>query len=449
MDTFITEKIKIDSLKALKTLVNIPSVNQTQNGTLAFPPFGREVDHALKETLSLCEKLGMDTFYDPEGFYGYADYGEGEEMVGVLCHLDVVPADDEESWESAPFTATERDGVLYGRGTQDDKGPTVAALYAFKAVVDEHPSFNRKIRFVFGTDEETLWRCVRLYKHHEQMPDLGFVPDATFPLTYAEKGLLQAKLKGPGAAKLKIQCGGAPNVVPDKAEYKGAEVEALAKVLEQLDIDFSYEEDTVTVHGKSVHASTAYDGINAINLLAKGLVGFQPHPMISFLAEKVGRETNGFSLFGEVKDDITGELTFNVGRLTIDQEHSEVLLDLRIPVEHDPETLIEQLKEISERYGLEYEKVDQLPSLHVSKDSELVQTLMQIYQEKTGDTTSEPRTGGGATYARSMPNMVAFGAHFPDSPSLAHQVDEGIKLDEFYQAMDIYAEAIYQLCVEN
>lgn len=448
MNTFITDKIKTESLQALKKIVAVPSVNQTQNGTLAFPPFGRNIDLVLKETLAICERLGMDTFYDPEGFYGYADYGEGEETVGVLCHLDVVPAEDTENWESDPFVATEREGVLYGRGVQDDKGPTIAALYAFKAVMDKHTSFNRKIRFVFGTDEETLWRCMQAYKLHEDLPDLGFVPDATFPLTYAEKSLLQVKLTGPGAAKLRMKCEGAPNVVPGKAEYVGEEAEALAKVLEKLDIDFSQEDETLTVHGKSVHASTAGEGLNAITLLAKGLVGFHPHPLISFLAEKVGRETNGYSLFGEVKDEITGELTFNVAGLVIDDAHSEVLLDLRIPVEHHPDELMEKLEEVTELYGLEYEKVDELPSLYVSKESELVQTLMNVYQEKTGDTESQPRTGGGATYARSMPNMVAFGAHFPNSPSLAHQANEGLVLDEFYQAMDIYAEAIYQLCVE-
>jgi predicted dipeptidase len=288
-----------------------------------------------------------------------------------------------------------------------------------------------------------------MYKQHEEIPDLGFVPDSSFPLSYAEKALLQVKLKGPGAAKLRINCGGAPNVVPGKAEYVGSEADALVKVLDQLEIPFTREGDKTIVHGRSVHASTAYDGQNAITLLAKGLVGFQPHPMISFLAEKVGRETNGFSLFGEVKDDITGELTLNVGNLVIDDEHSEAILDLRIPVEKDPEEILAGLQEISELYGLEYDIIDQLPSLHVPKDSELVQTLMNVYQEKTGDMDSKPQTGGGATYARSMPNMVAFGAHFPDSVSLAHQVNEGIKLEEFYQAMDIYAEAIYRLCVKE
>lgn len=448
MNSFITEKIKAESLQSLKKLVNIPSVNTTGNGLIAFPPFGKDVDQALKETLTICERLGMDTFCDPEGFYGYADYGDGEEMVGVLCHLDVVPAATE-GWTSPPFKATEREGVLYGRGSQDDKGPTIAALYAFKAVMDYYPSFNRKIRFIFGTDEETLWRCMNFYKKHEELPDMGFVPDSVFPLVYAEKSLLQAKIKGPGAAKLILDCGGAPNVVPDQATYVGENADSLSAALKQSGVDYSYTEETVTVYGKSVHASVAYDGVNAISLLSKALVGFQPHPLLAFLAEKIGLETNGESLFGEIKDDITGELTVNVARLIINKENSEIVLDLRIPIEYNPADLAKRLKEAAEDYSLEYELVDQLPSLHVSKDSELVQTLMNVYQDKTGDTKSKPETGGGATYARSMPNLVPFGAHFPESLSLAHQVDEGMKLDEFYKAMDIYAEAIYRLCVKS
>lgn len=447
METFITDSIKIESLRILKKLINIPSYNTQQNGLLAFPPFGKNIDLALKETLAVCDKLGMDTFYDPEGFYGFAEYGDGEETVGVLCHLDVVPGGNPDDWDSDPFKATERNNVLYGRGAQDDKGPTVAALYAFKAVIDKYENFNRKIRFVFGTDEETLWRCMNVYKKHEELPDLGFVPDATFPLTYAEKGLLQARLIGPGAAKLNMKCGGAPNVVPDRVEYVGVDVENLAKTLDQLNIEYSMEGDKLTVHGKSVHASAAFDGINAISLLAKGLVSFQPHPAISFIAEKIGQETNGYSLFGEVKDDVTGELTLNVASLVISDEGSEIVLDLRIPINYDAENLVPALEKAAALYGLEYEQVDALPSLYVPEDSELVETLMSVYQDKTGD-MSKPHTSGGATYARSMPNMVAFGAHFPKTQSLAHQVNEGIILDEFYQAMDIYAEAIYRLCVE-
>lgn len=445
MTEYITEAIKQESLNSLKKLVNIPSYNTQTESAGSYPPFGKGIDQVLKEALKLCEELGMDTYYDPEGYYGYADYGDGEETVGILCHLDVVPEGDRAKWHTDPFTATEKDGVLYGRGTQDDKGPTIAALYAFKALVDAGEVFNRKVRFVFGTDEESLWRCMDAYNKHEKMPDMGFVPDGAFPLTYAEKGLLQFKLIGPGSEKLKLDCPGSPNVVPAVAAYNGEEKEALAEVFENTGIQYELTEEGIKVYGKAVHASTAYEGINAINLLVQQLISTQSHPALSFLAEKVGNETNGFSVFGEVNDDITGELTFNVASLLINEEKSEMMIDMRIPVSFEQTELVERLKEVIANYGLEYQEFDALPSLHVQKDSALVKTLMNIYREKTGD-LQEPMTSGGATYARSMPNMVAFGAHFPGSPSLAHQENEGIILDELYKAMDIYAETIRQLC---
>lgn len=445
MKNYITQVIKEQSLSSLERLVNIPSyITQAESEEGGFP-FGEGIDRVLKETLQLCKELGMDTYYDPKGYYGYADYGEGKETVGILCHLDVVPEGDTAKWHTSPFVATELDGVMYGRGTQDDKGPTIAVLYAFKALVDAGETFNRKLRFVFGTDEESLWRGMDRYKQYEEIPDMGFVPDGAFPLTYAEKGLLQFKLTGPGSDKVKLNCPGAPNVVPAAADYQGVEKKSLAEAFSQKGIRYKLTDEQITVYGKSVHASTAFEGVNAINLLATQLAVFQPHPAISFLAEKVGEEANGFSIFGKISDEISGQLTFNVASLRIDENHAEIMIDMRIPVSFSSTELVKQLKEVAADYGLEYQKYDELPSLYVPKDSLLVKTLMDIYKDKTGD-LKEPMTSGGATYARSMPNMVAFGAHFPGSPSLAHQENEGIILEELYKAMDIYAEAIYQLC---
>ncbi|WP_208560688.1 M20 family metallopeptidase [Marinilactibacillus kalidii] len=447
MENYITEAIKKDSLAALKTLVDVPSYLEQGNTNEIRKPFGEGIDRALKAALALCETLGMNTFCDPNGYYGYADYGEGEETVGVLCHLDVVPEGDRAKWDTDPFVATEKEGVLYGRGTQDDKGPTIAALYGFKALVDAGQTFNRKIRFVFGTDEENLWRCMEAYKQNEKMPDMGFVPDSAFPLTYAEKGLLQFKLTGPGSEKLSLNCSGALNVVPAVATYDGNKQQDLAQILEKQGTSFEQNEKELVVFGKAVHASTAFEGVNAITRLVAGLAEFQLHPMLSFIAEKVSQETNGFRIFGEVEDEMTGELTFNVASLVIYAHTSEMMVDMRIPVSYYQEDLVRRLKEVISEYQLTYQTYDALPSLYVPKDSQLVETLMNIYREKTGD-MQEPLTAGGATYARTMPNMVAFGAHLPGSPSLAHQENEGIILEDFYLAMDIYAEAIYQLCCQ-
>lgn len=443
MKNWITEKHQKESLAALKRLIDIPSVNAA-DGT-SFPPFGKAIEECLTEALTICEELGMTTYHDPAGFYGYADYGQGEELIAVLCHLDVVPAGDLALWETDPFQAVVKEGVMYGRGSQDDKGPTIAALYAFKAVVDSGVAFNKRIRFVFGTDEETLWRCMAHYNLKEEQPTKGFVPDSAFPVTYAEKGLLQAKLIGPGSSAFALACGDAFNVVPGNAQYQGKDAQLVSQKLAELGISQTLTDQTVTVNGKAVHSSAAGQGVNAVNQLATGLVQVHSHPMLQFLAEKVGTETNGFSIFGEVKDEMTGELTFNVATIKVTETKSEIELDLRIPVSYPAADLVPLLEKAAAAYGLTYEEFDHVPALYVPKESDLVQTLTTIYQNKTGDQT-QPITSGGATYARTMKNMVAFGAHFPDTKSLAHQANEGISITEMVQAMDIYAEAIFQLC---
>lgn len=443
MKIWVTKAHQEESVIALKKLIDIPSVNEGDGAT--YPPFGQAIANCLAEALGICEELGMSTYSDPEGFYGYADYGQGEELVAVLCHLDVVPAGDLGLWDTHPFHAEIKDGVLLGRGSQDDKGPTIAALYAFKAVIDKGITFKKRIRFVFGTDEETLWRCMEQYNLKEEQPTMGFVPDSAFPVTYAEKGLLQVKLIGPGSSDFILNCGEAFNVVPDRASYQGKDANLVSEKLAEMGVNQTLDEQTVTVNGKAVHASIAGQGINAINQLATGLVQVYQHPALKFLVEKVGNETDGLSIFGEIQDEMTGELTVNVATIHVNKTKSEIELDLRVPVSFPITDLIKRLKKVVESYGMTYQEFDRVDGLYVPKESELVQTLMTIYQNKTHDTT-QPLTSGGATYARTMKNMVAFGAHFPTTKSLAHQSNEGISLNEMYQAMDIYAETIFQLC---
>lgn len=446
MKSIITKIHQEASTEALARLINHESV-ATSDGTTN-PPFGQGIALCLKEALQICKELGMTTYEDPAGFYGFADYGVGAELVAVVCHLDVVPAGDVTLWKTDPFVATIKEGVMYGRGSQDDKGPTIASLFGFKAVVDAGYQFNKRIRFIFSTDEETLWRCMAAYNKKEEQPTMGFVPDGSFPLVFAEKGLLQVELIGPGSSDIQLQAGDALNVVPAKACYHGSELTAVMKKLTQLGIEFDLTETEVTVKGKAVHASVAQLGENAINLLAMGLAPAVPHPALTFLAEQIGKQTNGATLFGEISDDVSGELTFNVGLLNVSDESSTIGIDMRLPVKSDKEALMKQLAKVAESYGLTLKEFDYVPAIYVPKESPLIQTLLKVYREKTGDLT-EPMTSGGATLARTMDNLVAFGAHFPESKSLAHQANEGQVLSEMYQAMDIYASAIIELACEK
>ena len=441
MKNRIKNDVKEQYLNSLQTIISYPSVlNEGENGT----PFGQAIQDVLEKTLELARELGFQTYIDPEGYYGYAEIGQGEELLAVLCHLDVVPAGDLEDWQTPPFEATLKDGWLIGRGVQDDKGPSLAALYAVKSLLDQGLAFTKRIRFIFGTDEETLWRCMNRYNQIEEKADLGFAPDSSFPLTYAEKGLLQVKLHGPGWEDRPLQAGRALNVVPDKATYKGERLEELLPVIEQSGVNYTEETGAVTVLGLSKHSKDAAEGVNAIVGLAESLSLIQPHPALLFIADDVGEDATGAALFGEIKDEPSGALSFNIATLSIDEEQSEIGIDIRIPVLADKGALVERLTEVAASYQLQYEEFDYVAPLYVPLDSPLVSTLMEVYQEETGDQTPA-MSSGGATFARTMENCVAYGALFPDALQTEHQANERAKLDDLYRAMEIYAETIRRL----
>lgn len=437
----IKDDVKEQFLDSLQTIISYPSVlNEGENGT----PFGQAIQDVLEKTLEIAQEMGFQTYLDPEGYYGYAEIGQGEELLAVLCHLDVVPAGDLKDWKTPPFEATIVGDYIVGRGVQDDKGPSLAALYAVKSLLDEGIQFSKRIRFIFGTDEETLWRCMNRYNQMEEQADLGFAPDSSFPLTYAEKGLLQVKLHGPGWDDLPLEAGQALNVVPDKATYAGHRIEELLPVLEQSGVQYSQTDHSVTVMGVSKHSKDAAEGVNAIVGLAESLSLIQPHPALLFIADAVGEDATGAALFGEIKDEPSGDLSFNLATLVIDQEQSEIGIDIRIPVLADKEALVACLQEIAASYQLEYEEFDYLAPLYVPLDSPLVSSLMAVYQEETEDRTPA-MSSGGATFARTMENCVAFGALFPGTEQTEHQANERAKIEDLYAAMEIYREAIQRL----
>jgi predicted dipeptidase len=436
------KQLQNDLINAIKELVSIPSVISEASKEY---PFGENIDKALKKTLLICERLGFKTYYDPEGYYGYAEVGEGEEMIGILGHLDVVPAGALDVWNHDPFEPVLEDGKLYGRGTQDDKGPTLTALYAAKALMDLGVTFNKRLRFIFGTDEESLWRDMKKYMAKEEKPILGFTPDSTFPLIYAEKGLLQVILEGENESNIILDGGNAFNSVPDNIIYTGDRQEELKAKLINLGYEYEITEAGVKVIGKSAHAQAAEKGINAISRLAIALKSLGiTSKVIEFITNEINEDPFATKIFGNCEDRDSGKLKFNIGKISL-KEKEVLSIDIRIPVTVDKEEIVHKLSKTADRYSLAYREYDWLKSIYTPKDHFLIQTLMNVYQEVTGDMTSQPISSGGATYARAMDNCVAFGAMLPGSTKTEHQPNEHIVLDDLFVAFEIYAKAIYKL----
>ena len=352
-------------LKDLDRVISIPSYLQEDNSKY---PFGENIQKALEEMITICKELGFRTYIDPEGYYGYAEIGSGDKLVGVLGHLDVVPPGDLSKWENDPFKPVVKDGKYYGRGAQDDKGPTLAAIYALKTLLDCGFELKYRVRFIFGTDEENLWRDMPKYVEKEEMPTIGFTPDSKFPLIYSEKGLLQCKLIAKNESGLVFKGGDAMNSVPSNMIVPKSD--ELVEMLKELNYEFKEKDGKIEIVGKSVHAQVAETGINAINRYMHALTKLGKESKSGrFITENLIGYDFAEPIFGVVKDEHSGELKFNVGKIEFTEENEILGIDMRIPVTYDKEKIVEVLTKKAKEYGFEYTQHDYLKSIYVPLDN--------------------------------------------------------------------------------
>ncbi|MDL2253575.1 Sapep family Mn(2+)-dependent dipeptidase [Ruminococcaceae bacterium OttesenSCG-928-I18] len=425
----------------LAALVAVDSKNMPPENR---KPMGKGPYEALTTMLDIAKELGFETFLDPEGYYGYAQAGGGEQLLGVLGHMDVVPAEDKENWNTPPFELTEKDGVLYGRGVQDDKGPTLASLYALKLLLQSGFVPSMRVRFIFCTDEESMWRSVQKYVEKEEHPTIGFTPDSSFPLTYAESGLAEYYLTASESESVTLTGGSSLNAVPATASTPYEE--AVEKALASLGYEYRKTEGRLECFGKAVHAKDADQGVNAITRLCQALVRAKKGGrMLKFVVEK-GADPNGIPLFGQVEDEPTGKLMFNIGTADFKPGSQKLGIDIRFPVRYPYEQVGTLLQKAAEPYGLQVQEYDSLRALHIDVDTPLVKTLLQAYQEVTGDTKTPPLATGGATFARSMDNIVAYGAALPGAPVTEHQPNECVAIEDLKVAIAVYYRAFELLC---
>ncbi|HXG23682.1 MAG TPA: dipeptidase PepV [Chthonomonadales bacterium] len=446
-------------VEALCGVLRIPSKKEAPAGPDA--PFGRPLREALDYTLNLCRTLGFRV-KDVDGYAGHAEFGEGEEMVAALGHLDVVPEGD--GWQHPPFGAAIDDGYIYARGAADDKGPTYATLFAAKALMESGLPLRRRVRVIFGCDEESGFGCVKHYWEvaKEERPVLAFTPDASFPLIYAEKGIsnlvLERHLETKEAPLRVIEARGGlrANMVPESAEARiigepAALYGAVVALMRHWDKNIRFEPDAkgiwVRASGKSAHGSKPLAGDNAIGRLAHALLQVDlpiDRPWLSWIVKTVDGFGEGLGL--QARDDIAGPLTNNLGILEMEGNLVRLTYNIRYPVTWTINELLARLQPVQEAKGWNLTRHTDSPPLYVPLDEEPVKTLLRVYREETGDTETQPGTMGGGTYARATPHAVAFGAGFPNgSDGPPHEPDERIGIDSLLRATKIYAHAFYEL----
>ncbi|WP_144523994.1 dipeptidase PepV [Bacillus pumilus] len=454
---------KDDLIEDTQSFLQIESVLDEDGGKEG-KPFGEKVDQALQFILKKGEDEGF-TVKNVDGYAGHIEYGEGEDIVGVLCHVDVVPAGD--GWTTPPFSADIRENKIFARGAIDDKGPTMAAFYALKMLKDTGMKLSKRIRMIIGTDEESDWRCVDHYFKHEAMPQIGFAPDADFPIIHAEKGIIDAIVsftyqhteQHQRYTLKQFTSGMRLNMVPDEATAivtvaQDQDVESLKTAFEayladnQLSGEVKNAENGLqfTLKGESVHAMEPAHGTNAGIHMANFLSGQElDQDGLAFTSQinaLFDQDTRGKKLGIACKDDISGDLTLNVGTIRYTQsEEAKLGLNVRYPVTADGKYVKKGIEGIK---GATLLKFDDSPPHHVSKDHPLVKTLQRVYEEQTGNPAHLIAIGGG-TYARSLEAGVAFGPLFPGRPDCAHQKDEYIEIDDLLRATALYAQAMYEL----
>lgn len=414
--------------QSLSEIIRIESIKSSDTAPGA--PFGREIRRALDYALELAEQMGFVT-RQFDGYVGEVEFGSGETVLGVLGHLDVVPIGG--GWTKEQGAV--EDGVIYGRGAVDNKGPVLASLYAMKELKDEGFCPNKTVRLIMGCDEESGFGCMEHYAAIGRMPDEGFSPDADFPLVICEKTIFQLKLDIDSswlkdAGVVELSGGHRTNMVADHASVSINEGGKVTK--------FEFL-------GRSAHGSTPQEGDNAIWKLFGFLGGRYPDnaqlkALNRYLMCKEALVNSGLY----VRDEKSGDQTLNVGKVSYDPVTAimSLLLDCRCPISQDTARLKSVIEELC---GGVSTVTHGMPYLYADPDSHLVKSLLAAYREVTGDNSPGKIIGGG-TYARALKKGVAFGPSFPGQTTRVHDADEYTTIDNLLKAKEIYKLAIRKLC---
>lgn len=411
-------------------------------------PFGAGVTKALNFIANLAENDGFTV-------KNYANKvveilcGSGDKNITIMSHADIVP--EGKGWTHDPFKIMEKRGILYGRGVADDKGPCLSAYYALKALRDNNLLGNYQVRFLVGGNEEKGSACMEYYFKtlKKPQPTLGFSPDSSFPVVYAEKNMSSfkvcKKISVPGI--ISVKGGSVINAVIDTCEVK---VDINCGFLQYILSNFTNKEanivtkddiSTITFYGKAAHGSVPSLGINAGVIALKALAGYYNSQNLKDFVSKI--DSLDGSSFNAYYHDKAGDSTSNVGVINWENGNLELLMDFRYFSDTALSVIRRRIVKAFDREKITF-LVDPIP-LYFSPKSKLITTLIESYQQETGDLKSKPQAIGGGTYAKEASNVVAYGMEFPGFETNMHGVDEKIQKESLFKGMAIYANAIIAL----
>jgi succinyl-diaminopimelate desuccinylase len=439
-------------VEATRAMLQVPSI---EGEPAENAPYGLENRRALDLALQLSADAGMKTT-DLEGHIGFADFGSGERLIMSLGHLDVVPVGP--GWKYPPFGAEIDGGYIYARGSTDDKGPTMASFFAMRAIKECLPELNVRFRLVFGCNEESGFGCVERYVQTEEAPTFGVAPDSGWPLYHAEKGIcdLVISVTPPESDFQLIEAEGGqrPNIVIDsfRARVKvgdavRAEVEAKLASGWDKNTCATWTGDVLEIVaiGKAAHGAHPHDGDNAAVRGFRLIRDLAPLASSAFYDQLFNMGHNGGAGLGiSGADEASKDLTCNLGIVSMRDGVLRQLFNIRYPVTwKGPDLKTRAEAKLGSAFTVVIER-DSAP-LYFPLDHPLVKTVVDVYEEETGERKA-PGTMGGGTYARAVPNTVSIGTGWLGDGN-AHETDERLAISSLHKMARIYAHILYRLAV--
>lgn len=441
-------KYKDELLADLNTLIGFESVANEKP---------EECQNAINFMLKRANDFGL-TGEQVTDESMHIQLGSKGKLCGILSHLDVVPAGN--NWSVLPYSLTEKDGRLYGRGIADDKGAALVTLYCLRALKEEGIDGVNALRAIYGTSEECGMEDIDGYFEKMPVPDLSFTPDSDYGICYAEKGILQIEVstKGNLATVLsQLHSGKAINAVPDIAyallDSSNYDEQNLLELSKKTEGNFEFNSTIdglmVISRGKAAHACEPHKGFNAaaalVELLAKAYTSTEIGTICDFIDIALGNETDGCSLGLKTHCSISGDLTVNLGYIHIEGNEARAAFDIRYPVSITGGSVYRQFRYAAKHNKLDVKVLNHEKPLYIEKDSELVKFLSGAYKAVTGEEPELYTTGGG-TYARKLGGKgLAFGPAFKDDEVNMHNADESIDKEKFFTHAQICLEAMYRM----